>query len=47
MRTRRRRPFGPLEGDSAEVSFETVTKSSTGTSTMKLKLEKGKWKVSP
>jgi hypothetical protein len=36
-----------VEGDSAEVSFETVSKSSTETSTVKLKLEKGKWKVSP
>jgi hypothetical protein len=36
-----------VEGDSAEVSFETVSRSSTETSTVKLQLEKGKWKVSP
>ncbi len=36
-----------VEGDSAEVSFETVSKGSTETSTVRLKLEKGKWKVSP
>ena len=36
-----------VDGDSAEVSFETVSKSSTETSKVKLQLEKGRWKVSP
>jgi hypothetical protein len=36
-----------VEGDTAEVSFETKSKNSTETSTVKLKLENGKWKVSP
>ena len=36
-----------VEGDGAEVSFETKSKNSTETSTVKLKLENGKWKVSP
>jgi hypothetical protein len=36
-----------VEGDSAEVSFETKSKNSTETNTVKLKLENGKWKVSP
>ena len=36
-----------VEGDNAEVTFETKSKGSTETSTVKLKLENGKWKVSP
>jgi hypothetical protein len=36
-----------VQGDSAEVTFETTSKGSTETSTVKLKLENGRWKVSP
>jgi hypothetical protein len=36
-----------VEGDTAKVTFETESKGSTETSTVKLKLEEGKWKVSP
>jgi hypothetical protein len=34
-------------GDAAEVVFENRSKDSTETSTVRLKLENGKWKVSP
>ena len=36
-----------IRGDEAEVTFVTTSKDSTDTSTVKLKLEDGKWKVSP
>ena len=36
-----------VEGDTAVVTFETKSQGSTETSTVKLKLENGKWKVSP
>ncbi len=36
-----------VDGDNAEVTFETKSKGSTETITVKLKLENGKWKVSP
>jgi hypothetical protein len=36
-----------VAGDTAEVVFEIRSKESTETSTVRLKLEKGRWKVSP
>lgn len=36
-----------VRGDEAEVTFVTTSKDSTETSTVKLRLDGGKWKVSP
>jgi hypothetical protein len=36
-----------VQGESAEVTFQEVTKESTETNTVRLKMEEGKWKVSP
>lgn len=36
-----------VQGDTAEVTFETLSKDSTETSTVRLMLEKGQWRVSP
>jgi hypothetical protein len=36
-----------VHGDSAEVTFQEVTKESTETNTVRVRMEEGKWKVSP